>query len=577
MAISQVRSVAYGLRNLRLWRPRDPWPVAAGVVALVVATPILVVVSSIATPSLEIWSHLWETQLAELLVNTAALILGVGLGVVVVGTGLAWLVAMYRFPGRGIFEWLLILPLAMPAYVIGFVYLALFDFAGPVQGWFRRLFGPGIWFPDFASYGGVVLVMTLVFYPYVYLLARAAFLEQSEMPREAARALGMSKFKVFWKVVLPLARPSIVAGLTLALMETLADFGTVAIYGFDTFTVAIYRVWFGLFERGAATQLASLLLFFTLTLYLLERNLRGRARFYQTERSGRLMTPERLSAWRAWAASGLAGLVVGVAFFLPVVQLLLWTVTSPGGPEYDDRYPEFMLNTLSLGGITAILAVAAAVVVAYGLRLSRSRVVATFGRIASMGYALPGSVIAVGVLAPLVFVDRRLDAFLQATWGISSGLFLIGSMAGLIFAYLVRFLAVSCQTVEASLDKITPSMDMAGRSLGASKGGVLWRIHLPLIRGGLCSAAILVFVDVIKEMPATLLLRPLEYETLAVRIWQLTSESLWEAAALPALTIVAAGMLPVLILARASAQPRRRKGTHAVREKNGQGEDSRML
>ncbi len=573
MARSHVRSIPHRLRLLRSGAPRDLWPVAAGAVALVVATPILVVVSSILTPSLEVWSHLWETQLAELAWNTIALITGVGLGVVVVGTGLAWLVTMYRFPGRGIFEWLLILPLAMPAYVIGFVFLALFDYAGPVQSWLRQVFGPGVWFPDFASYGGVVLVMTLVLYPYVYLLARAAFLEQSETTLEAARALGASRFRAFWKVMIPLARPSIVAGVTLALMEALSDFGTVAIYGFDTFTVAIYRIWFGLFDRGAATELASVLLFFTLTLYLLERALRGRARFYQTDGKVRPPTPKRLTGWKAWTASGAASLVVGVALGLPVAQLLYWTVTALGGPDYDDRYPAFMFNTLTLGAISAILAVGAAVVVAYGLRLSRNRIVTTFGRIANMGYALPGSVIAVGVLAPLAFVDHGLDAFLQATWGISSGLVLTGSMVGLLFAYLVRFLAVSCQTVEASLIKVTPSMDMAARSLGASKGEVLWRVHLPLIRGGLCTAAILVFVDVIKEMPATLLLRPFGYETLAVRIWQLTSESLWEAAALPALTIVAAGILPVLFLARSSARPRVGEWDDGT---GGEGKHSRM-
>lgn len=564
MATSQVRSLPYGLRLLRSWRSRDLWPVAAGAVALVVATPILVVVSSIATPSLEVWRHLWETQLTELVWNTLVLIVGVGLGVSVLGTGLAWLVTMYRFPGRAVFEWLLILPLAMPAYVIGFVFLAIFDYTGPVQSWLRRAVGPGVWFPDIASSGGVVLVMTLVLYPYVYLLARAAFHEQSATTLEAARALGASRLGAFWKVALPLARPSIAAGITLALMEALADFGTVAIYGFDTFTVAIYRVWFGLFNRAAATELASLLLFFTLTLYLLERASRGRARFTQTDGKVRRATPKRLTGWKAWTASGVASLVVGVALVLPVSQLLFWTLTSLGGADYDSRYPAFMFNTLILGAITAILAVGAAVVVAYGLRLSRSRVMATFGRIANMGYALPGSVIAVGVLAPLAFVDHSLNAFLKATWGTSSGLILTGSMVGLVFAYLVRFLAVSCQTVESSLVKITPSMDMAGRSLGASRGGVLWRIHLPLIRGALCAAAILVFVDVIKEMPATLLLRPFGYETLAVRIWQLTSEGLWEAAALPALTIVAAGMLPVLILARTGTRPLGGTETHVA-------------
>jgi len=551
--------------RLALRLPRDPWPLAAGAVALVVATPILVVVSSLVTPSLDIWSHLWQTQLLELIWNTLTLSVGVGGGVVLLGTGLAWLVTMYRFPGRAVFEWLLILPLAVPAYVIGFVYRGLFDYTGPVQSGLRRVLGPGIWFPDIASFGGVVLVMTLVFYPYVYLLARTAFLEQSETTLEAARALGARRTAVFWRVALPLARPSIVAGLSLAVMEALADFGTVAIYGYNTFTVAIYRVWFGLFNRQAATELASLLLLFTGAVYAIERSWRGRARFYQTERKARPPAPTMLTGWRAWAASGAAGAVVGGAFLLPVGQLLVWSVTALGEADFDDRYPEFVLNTLTVGGTTAIVVVGAAVVIAYGLRLSRSRVVAACGRVASMGYALPGSVIAVGVLVPLAFLDRVYNALARVVWGADGGLLFTGSIAGLVFAYLARFLALSVHTVEASLVKVTPSMDMAGRSLGLSPGGVLRRIHLPLIRGGLCTGAILVFVDVIKEMPATLLLRPFGYETLAVRIWQFTSESFWEAAALPALTIVAAGMLPVLILARSS-----------VRSRQGAGGDSGM-
>jgi iron(III) transport system permease protein len=531
-----------------LWLRRDPWPVAAGMIALIVATPIVVVLFSLATPSVEIWAHLWRTYLLELIWNTLALIAGVGLGVLVLGTGLAWLVTMYRFPGRRLFEWLLILPMAMPAYVMGFVFLDLFDYTGPVQSWWRGMFGPKMWFPDIASYGGVSLVMTLVLYPYVYLLTRTAFLEQSAGTVEAARALGISEIGVFWRVMLPLARPSIAAGLALALMEALADFGTVGIYGYSTFTVAIYRVWFGLFNREAATELASLLLCFTFGLLFLERLMRGRARFSQTEGSVRRLSPRALEGWRAVAAIGICTLIVSGAFLLPVAQLLYWTVTTLGGPEYDVRYPTFLFNTLMLAAVTAIVAITAAIVLAYGLRLSRSPIVTLFTRLASMGYALPGSVIAVGVLLPLSFIDHTVDHVLQHTFGISSGLLLTGSMAGLIFAYLVRFLAISSQTVEASLVKVTPSMDMAARSLGSSAGGVLRRVHLPLIRGGVGCAAVLVFVDVMKEMPATLLLRPLGYDTLAVRIWQLTSESFWEAAALPALTIVAGGILPVLVL-----------------------------
>jgi iron(III) transport system permease protein len=533
------------LRRRQRWCALEPWALASGVVALVVATPILVIASSLLTPTLEVWQHLWQTQLPELLGNTLALIGGVGVGVAVVGTGLAWLVTRYRFPGCRVFEWLLILPLAVPAYVIGFVFLGLFDYAGPVQTWLRGLFGRGVWFPDMASYGGVVFVMTCVLYPYVYMLARTAFLEQSGSALEAARTLGVGRLTVFWRVALPLARPSIAAGMLLALMEALADFGLVAMFNYPTFTVAIYRVWFGLFDRVAATELAGLLLMFTMLLYVVERRLRGRARFYQMGSGSRPAVPTSLIGWKAWAASGIAALVVGVAFVLPVAQLLVWTV---GGAEYDERYGQFMLNTLAVAGSTALVAVAAAVVVAYGRRLSRNWLVRLAGSVANMGYALPGSVIAVGVLGPLAFFDQALDGWLRAVWGVSSGLLLTGSMVGLVFAYVVRFLAVSCQTVEASLVKVTPGMDMAGRSLGAAPGRVLWRIHLPLIRSGLCGAAILVFVDVMKEMPATLLLRPFGYETLAVRVWQLTSEGLWEAAALPALTIVGVGMLPVLLL-----------------------------
>jgi iron(III) transport system permease protein len=528
----------------------DLWPLAAGFIALGVATPILVVVSSLATPSLDVWTHLWHTYLLELIWNTLALIVGVGLGVLLLGAGLAWLVTMYGFPGRGLFEWLLILPMAMPAYVIGFVFLAIFDFTGPVQTWWRGMFGPKVWFPDIASYGGIVLVMTLVLYPYVYLLARTAFLEQSAGTLEAARGLGTSAIGIFWKVMLPLARPSIAAGVALALMEALSDFGTVALYGYATFTTAIYRVWFGLFNREAATELASLLLFFTCGLFLLERRMRRRARFYQTTGSGRLGMPQRLSGWRAWSATSLCTLVIAAAFFLPVGQLLLWTATTVGEAQYGARYRMFLFNTLLLAGVTAVIAVGIALVMAYGLRLSRNRLVTFFVRLANMGYALPGSVIAVGVLIPLAFLDHTLDRVLQQSFGISSGLLLTGSLAGLVMAYVVRFLAISSQTIEAGLERITPGLDMAARSLGVGAGGVLRRIHLPLLRGSLGCAAILVFVDVMKEMPATLLLRPFGYDTLAVRIWQLTSESFWEAAALPALTIVAGGILPVLFLMR---------------------------
>ncbi len=520
---------------------RDPWPLAAGLVALLVASPVLLVCASLARPSVEVWRHLWATQLPELIGNTVALVVGVALGVSVLGTGLAWLVTMYRFPGRAAFEGLLVLPLAMPAYVIGFVFLSIFDYTGPVQRTLRALAGgPVRGVPEVASYGGLVLVMTLVLYPYVYVLARAAFLEQSESMREAARALGVSRRTVVWRVSLPLARPAIAAGVSLALMEALADFGTVALFNYPTFTVAIYRVWFGLFDRHAATELASLLVVFTLGLYLTERALRGRARFDPRGPGAAPVPRTTLAGWRGWTATGTATLVVGAAFVLPVLRLVTWV---PAAAAADSRYLGFLANTLAIAAVAALLAVSAALVVAYGVRQSRRRIVTGLARVASMGYALPGSVIAVGVLALLAWLDRWVG-----------GLFLVGSLLGLVFAYVVRFLAVGYQAVDASLARITPSMDMAARSLGVGPGGVLRRIHLPLLRRGLFTGALLVFVDVMKEMPATLLLRPLGYDTLAVRVWQFTSESLWEAAALPALTIVAAGIVPVVVLVWSSGR-----------------------
>jgi iron(III) transport system permease protein len=507
-------------------------------VALLVAAPVLVVAAALARPTVEVWRHLWETQLVELISHTLALVAGVGLGVAILGTALAWLVTAHRFPGHAALEWLLVLPLAMPAYVLGFVFLAIFDFPGPVQRTLRALTGgPVGWFPNPASYGGVVLVMILVLYPYVYVLARASFLGQPPTMHEAARALGVSRWTLVRRVLLPLARPAIVGGVFLALMEALADFGTVAIFNYATFTVAIYRVWFGLFDRHAATELASLLVLVTFGLYAIERALRGRARFDPRQHGARV-SPPPLRGWRAWAATGAAAGVVGLAFGLPVLRLLTWL---PAGATADARYPGYLANTLGVAMGAAALALAAALVVAYGVRQRRSRLLGVLARIACMGYALPGSVIAVGVLGLLAWLDQR-----------AGSLLLVGSLAGLVFAYVVRFLAVAHQTVDAGLARITPSMDMAGRSLGLGPGAVLRRVHVPLLRRSLLTGALLVFVDTMKEMPATLLLRPLGYDTLAVRVWQFTSESLWEAAALPALTIVAAGLVPVVLLVRGS-------------------------
>jgi iron(III) transport system permease protein len=531
--------------------------VAALAVAGVVAAPVLGVLSSLAHPAVEVWAHLWRTQLAELTLNTLALLAGVGLGTLVVGTALGWLVTGYDFPGRAVFEWALILPLAVPAYVIGFAVLGLLDYAGPLQTALRERLGPGAGLPDPRAYWGVVLVMTLVFYPYVYLLARTAFREQGAATLETARTLGRSRWAAFREVSLPMARPSLVAGASLAMMEALADFGTVATFGYRTLTEAIYRVWYGMFDRVAAAQLASLLLLFALTLLALERSLRGRARFVQSQRRGPGVRRVRLAGAQALAATVACALVLLAAFVVPVGQLLVWAREAAAG--WRSVVPAFgtvLANTVLLAGAAALVACLLALTLAYAARLRGSRVVRAASRLAGMGYALPGSVIAVGVLIPVARLDHALAVTAEWLTGHPARLLLTGSAATLVFAYTVRFLAVALQTLEASLARIPPSLDDAARSLGASAAGTLARIRLPLLRGGVLTALVLVFVETVKEMPATLLLRPFGFDTLAVAVWERTAESQWPEASVPALAIVAAGLLPVFLAIRFSSRGR---------------------
>lgn len=532
----------------------SPWTAVAVGIAAVLAAPILAVVSSLALPQGEIWLHLWRTQLLELVRNTALLLLGVGAGTLVVGTSLAWLVVHHRFPGRSVLEWALILPLAVPAYVVGFAFLGLFDYAGSVQTELRRWLGQDLRLPEIRSYWGVVLMMTLVFYPYVYLLARVAFREQGAATVETARSLGRSRFGTFLHVTVPMARPSLAAGVALAMMEALADFGTVATFGYRTLTEAIYRVWYGMFDRMAATQLASVLLLFALALILVERRSRGRARFAQTQRRGPALTPAALLGWQGAAATAACVAVFTLAFLLPVGQLAWWALAALRQDQAAPAFGALLGRTCTLAATTAVLACLLAVVLAYAGRLRPTRMVKLSAQFASMGYALPGAVIAVGVLLPLAWVDHAVVPLMERALGRPVGLLLTGSAVGLILAYVVRFLAVSLQTVDASLIKISLSLDDAARSLGARAGAALRRVHLPLIRGGLLTAFILVFVETMKEMPATLLLRPFGLNTLAVEIWERTSEAMWQEAAVPALILVGVGLLPAILLVRLSSR-----------------------
>ena len=505
----------------------DGWAVFTLLTALVVAGPLIgLPLSFVAAPgSLSRFSGL----VPEALAATAVLLVGVGAGVLLLGTALAALVSFCDFPGRGWIEWALVLPLAMPGYVF-------------------TLFALGLEVPGIRSELGAVCVFTLVLYPYVYLLARAAFLAQSRTLMEAARGLGLSRRAAVLRVAIPLARPAILGGVALALMEALADFGTVNLLGVRTFTDAIYRVWFTALDRDAAMQLATLLVSVTLALLLLERLARGRARYHQHAARGDVVPPVRLRGMAAVGAVAGPMALVGVVVLAPLAQLAVWSVESVSDGLLAPEFAAAARNSVLLAGVSALLVPIVALLLAYGVRTSRSRAAAGAARAATIGYGLPGSVVAVAVIVPLAWLDRRIDAATGA------GLILTGTVIGLLYAYLVRFLALAWGSVEAGLLRIPHHLDEAARGLGADRLDVLARVHVPMMRAGLATAALLVFVEVMKELPATLLLRPTGGDTLAIAVWQATSESLFETAALPALLIVLVGLLPVAAMIRLSGR-----------------------
>jgi len=497
-----------------------------------------------------VWAHLWSTILPELLFNTAVLLLGVGCGTLLLGTGLAWLVTAYEFPGKRTFEWLLVLPMAMPAYIMGFVYMAIFDFAGPVQTFLRAQGLDALVFWEIRSGVGAIMVMTLVLYPYVYLLAKAGFAEQSGSAIEAAKVLGSSKTRLFFQVVLPLARPSIVAGVSLALMEALADFATVRYFNFPTVADGILRVWHGLMDLGAASEMAGLLAALALLLLLAEHSLRNRRAYHQVRGRGQVLPTMFLGGWRGLLATGICVCVVFAAFGLPLTQLLVWGARELGQltPGTVAVYVRLAANSLSLAGIAATVAVAVALVMASLTRQKSGALSRFLARVVTTGYALPGAVIAVGILLPLSALDRGINSITLAWWGISPGLIFTGSIFGLVYAYTVRFMAVAYNSVDSSLEKIPPNTTLAARVLGAGTLRLITEVQLPLIMPGILAGAILVFVDVMKELPITVMLRPLGYDTLAVWVWQMAAESLWTSVALPALAIVLAGLIPIKLL-----------------------------
>jgi len=535
--------------------------VVTAAVAAIVALPVASVLANIFSgASSAIWQHLAATVLPEYIGNTLLLCLGVAVGVAIVGVGTAWLTAMHDFPGRQCFEWALALPLAVPAYVLAYVYTDFLQFVGPLQSGLREAFGwtrADYWFPEVRSVGGAITMFVFVLYPYVYLLARTAFIERASGMVEAARTLGFGPWRSFFRVSLPLARPAIAAGVALALMETLADYGTVSYFGVQTFTTGIYRAWFSLGDRGAAAQLSAALLIFVVVLLLLEQGTRGRARYHNTVGRNRPLAGQRLHGGRALAAIAFCALPVIVGFLLPAL-LLLQLAIEGGDPQFGRHFVTLARNSFVLAGTTALTAVVLAVLLAYGARLAKGGIPGALNRLVGLGYAVPGSVIAVGVLIPVTRLDNWLIAEWQQWFGSNPGLLLTGGMAALIYAYLVRFLAVALQSVSASLAKVTPSMDEAARSLGASEAGILRRVHLPILRGSVLTGALLVFVDVMKELSATLVMRPFNFDTLATQAYMLASDERLAEASTASLAIVAVGLLPMILLSRQITASRRR-------------------
>ena len=537
--------------------PSLKWVALAG--AVMVLLPIVAVLQQATFVGTDLWLHIWQTVLPDYVSNSLLLMLGVGAGVLLVGVPAAWLTATCQFPFRRWLDWALLLPLAMPAYIIAYTYTGILDYAGPVQSALRDVTGWGYgdyWFWQVRSLTGAMLMMVLVLYPYVYLTARAAFLEQSTVGMDVARSLGYGRWQAWFKVVIPMARPAIIAGLTLALMETLADYGTVQYFGVTTFTTGIFRTFYGLGDTAGAAQLAAVLLLFVVTLIMVERWSRRRQAYHVKAQSSGGFTTIKLVGWRGWLASFVCLIPVVLGFVIPALQLLWWTVFE--AHVQWSSFWQLAWNTFYLSAMAAILAVCLALLLAYAKRFYPQQSVRYAVNLAGMGYALPGTIIAIGVMLPLAWLDHRLnDAFVWLGWA-SPGLILSGSLVVLLLAYCVRFLAVALGGIQSGLGQVSPSLDESAKGMGRNAWDVLRLIHVPLMRSSVLTALLVVFVDVLKELPATLMLRPFDFNTLAVKAYELAADEQLVEAAPASLMIVVVGLIPVLILNKAINRRRQR-------------------
>lgn len=545
---------------------RRAFPAAATLLALILSIPVITVFVSLSRPVDELWWEFVRLTLRDYVTTTAWLMIGVCIGTFVVGTSVAWLVTMCEFPGRRWLEYALLLPMAVPAYLLAYTYADLLQFAGPVQTSLRDWFGwekGDYWFPEIRSLGGAIAMLTFVLYPYVYLLARSAFLHQSKSALDAGRALGLGPWSTFVRVALPMARPALAAGVAIAGMEALADYGTVKHFEVNTFSTAIYLSWFALGSSIGAAKLASGLLAFVLVVLALERWGRGRGRY--TAVSGTFRPPARyhLSRARGVGAAIACALPPLLGFVIPAAALVRFAIRYRDVTSFD-TFATLATHSLLLAALAAIVTLAVAMMLAYGLRLAPSRLMRAAARVSTLGYAIPGAVIAVGVMLPFGRADNWIDDRMDQLFGVSTGLLLSGTIFTLVFAYVIRFLAISFGAVESGLARISPNLDEAARTLGRGTRSTIGEIHLPLLRGSMLTAILLVFVDTLKELPATLILRPFNFDTLSIRVYQLASDERLPEAATSALAIVAVGLLPVIVLSFAIARSRPGRRSHEL-------------
>ena len=528
------------------------WKTSSGVLALLLVLPILAIFTTAVGETNELFSHLMSTVMPTYAFNTVALVAGTMALSLLFGIPSAWVMAMCRIPGERVLQWALVLPLAMPGYIVGYIFTDWFDFAGPIQILLRDLtgWGPGdYWFPDIRTLTGAIIVLSLVLYPYVYLLCRAAFMEQNVSLLQSARLLKCSPWESFRRISLPLVRPSIAVGLSLVAMETVGDFGTVSYFAVNTLTTAVYDTWLGYSSLTAAAKISAIMLVVVILLLSTERYSRRKQKLFQNQFSSREDFRYLLTGWKKWLAVSWCWGLVCVAFIFPLGQLVIYAYKY-FAQSWTAEFREYALNSLYVSLTAAVIGVLVALIVNFCQRVNPGRKSLAFMRLSSMGYAVPGTVLAIGVMVPVLFMDHLVnDVAKYMGWG-RPGLIFSGSMFALIFAMVVRFSAVAIGSIESSLSKVSPSLDMASRTMGCNANTMLWRVHFPLVRRGALIAGLLVFIESMKELNAALLLRPFNFETLATYVYNFASDEHLELAAMPAVLLVLVGLVPLVIVNR---------------------------